>query len=88
MTMVAARILYVWLYNNTGKSVFAAILVHAMHNVSTVLLPSYGWPYNPFLTFIILAGAAAIVSFLWGAKTLARYRYTRPGRDVPISIAS
>ena len=88
MTMVVARILYVWIYNNTGKSVFAAILVHAMHNVSTVLLPSYGWPYNPFLTFIILAGAAAIVTFLWGPKTLARYLHTRPGRDVPIGIAS
>lgn len=77
MGMVMARILYVWIYNNTGKSVFAVILFHAMHNVSTVLLPSYGWPYDPFLTFIILAGIVSIVTVLWGPKTLARYRYAR-----------
>ncbi len=82
ISMVVARILYVWLYNSTGKSVFATILFHAMHNVSTVLLPSYGWHYDPFVAFIILAVAAALITFLWGPKTLAPDRYARPGRDV------
>jgi uncharacterized protein len=31
---VVLRVLIVWLYNNTGKSVFAAILFHDMDNVS------------------------------------------------------
>jgi membrane protease YdiL (CAAX protease family) len=88
MSMVMARILYVWIYNSTGKSVFAVILFHAMHNVSTVLLPSYGWPYEPFVVFIILAGTAAIVTLLWGPKTLAHYRFARSGRDVPSATAS
>jgi membrane protease YdiL (CAAX protease family) len=82
MTMVMARIIIVWLYNNTGKSVFAAILFHAMSNVSTVLLPNYGWHYDPFVSSIVLAVAAALVTFLWGPKTLASYRYARPGGDV------
>ncbi|UCC86517.1 MAG: CPBP family intramembrane metalloprotease [Anaerolineales bacterium] len=82
ITMVVARILIVWLCNNTGKSVSAAILFHAMINVSTVLLPNYGWPYDPFVALIILAVAAALVTFLWGPKTLASYRYARPGGDV------
>ena len=81
--MVMARILYIWIYNNTGKSVFAVILFHAMHNVSTVLLPSYGWPYEPLVTFAILAGTVATVVFLWGPGTLARYRFARSGREAP-----
>jgi len=31
---VAFRILIVWVYNNTGKSVFSAILFHAVNNLS------------------------------------------------------
>jgi membrane protease YdiL (CAAX protease family) len=88
MGMVVARILMVWLYNNTGKSVFATILFHAMNNVTTVLLPNYGWDYDPSVALVILAVAAVIVTFLWGPETLARYRYARPGRNVQPSVAS
>lgn len=33
--------LLVWIYNNTGKSVFAVTLCHASSNVS-IFLPNYG----------------------------------------------
>lgn len=73
---VLLRVLIVWLYNNTGKSLFAAIAFHAMANVSElVLFPIYGSYYDPFIAFIIMAITVAIVIFLWGPKTLARYRY-------------
>ena len=39
---MAARILIVWLYNNTGKSVFAVALFHATLNLSWMLFPIYG----------------------------------------------
>ena len=81
--MVMARILYIWIYNGTERSVFAVILFHAMHNVSTVLLPSYGWPYSPLLSLLILAGTVAIVTFLWGPKTLASYRFAPSEKGVP-----
>jgi membrane protease YdiL (CAAX protease family) len=87
-SMVVARILTVWIYNNTGKSVFATILFHAMNNVATVLLPSYGWHYDPPVALIITAAAAAIITFLWGPKTLARFRYARRGGDVQASLAN
>lgn len=74
---VGLRILIVWVYNNTGKSVFAAILVHTTDNVSWSLFPNYGSHYDPFIAFIITAVTAAIVTFLWGPKTLARYRHAR-----------
>jgi hypothetical protein len=88
LSMVAARIITVWLYNNTGQSVFAAILFHAMNNVTTVLLPEYGWPYNPLVAVITLAVAAIVITFLWGPEALARYRYAWPRRDVQPGIAS
>ncbi len=75
--MIPSRILIVWLYNNTGKSVFAAVVFHATSNVSQFLFPNFGSHYDPFITTVILTLIAAIVAFLWGPGTLARYRYAR-----------
>ena len=41
------------------------------HLLSTVLLPGHGWPYDPFATFVILAGTVAAVTVLCGPRTLA-----------------
>lgn len=65
---VALRILIVWIYNNTGKSVFATALFHAMSNVCTVLLPAYFDLIGP-----ILAVVAAAVVVIWGPRSLTRY---------------
>jgi membrane protease YdiL (CAAX protease family) len=74
---VATRVLIVWLYNNTGKSVFATILFHAMDNLSWVLFPNYGSHYNPFITSMITFLVTGIALFGWGSKTLARFRLAR-----------
>lgn len=71
---VAGRVLLTWLYNNTGKSVFAAAFYHAISNVSWQLFPNYGSHWDPSITGLIVAFAAAIVTILWGPRTLARYR--------------
>jgi membrane protease YdiL (CAAX protease family) len=71
--LVAFRVLLVWLYNNTGKSVFATALCHAMGNVSAFLFPVYGSHYDPRITGLIIAVAAVIVTVIWGPRRLARY---------------
>ncbi|MEG4171976.1 MULTISPECIES: type II CAAX endopeptidase family protein [unclassified Microcoleus] len=76
---VCLRILIVWLYNNTGKSVSACILFHSMANIGRILFPK-DQNYNPLFDYpdvhySIIAIAAVIVIFLWGSKTLARYKY-------------
>jgi uncharacterized protein len=76
---VVLRILIVWLYNNTGQSVLAAILFHDMVNVSEFSFPNYGSYYDPAISGAITAVIAGIVTFFWGAKTLARYRYAVRG---------
>jgi membrane protease YdiL (CAAX protease family) len=72
---VAARVIIVWLYNNTGSSVFIASLFHTTINVTWQLFPVQGSFYDPRATGIIMAGVAVIVVAVWGPGTLARYRY-------------
>ena len=72
---ISIRILTVWLYNNTGRSLFAVIVFHAMFNVSFALFPNYGSHWDPAVAGVITAFVAVIVTFLWGPRTLARYRY-------------
>ena len=74
---ILLRILIVWLYNNTGTSVLAAILFHDMVNVSEFSFPNYGSYYDPFISDAILVVMVVIVTVLWGPKTLARYRFVR-----------
>jgi membrane protease YdiL (CAAX protease family) len=65
LTTVASRVLIVWLYNNTRRSVFAAALFHAFTNVSGIIFSNY---YDPRIIGPILAFAAAIVTVVWGAS--------------------
>jgi uncharacterized protein len=75
LSAVSIRILTVWLYNNTGRSLFAAIVFHAMNNLSVAMFPKHGSHWDPAVAGPITAIAALIVTFLWGSRTLARYRY-------------
>ncbi|MHC1753946.1 MAG: CPBP family intramembrane glutamic endopeptidase [Methanosarcina sp.] len=77
---VSFRILTVWLYNNTGKSVFAAILFHAVTNTGRSIFPgsrSAFQLYDGAIGYGLIAITAVIVVFLWGPKTLTRFRYAR-----------
>ena len=76
LSTVALRVIIFWLYNNTGRSVFAAVLFHDMMNVSEFSFPNYGSHYDPVITGAIAAIVAAIITFLWGPETLARWRYS------------
>jgi hypothetical protein len=71
---VAARVLIVWLYNNTGKSVFAAAVFHTMMNVSWQLFPIHGSYFDQRINGAIMAIAAVVVVVVWGPRTLAGYR--------------
>lgn len=69
---VAARILIVWIYIRTGRSVFAATVFHAMIDLTWQLFPISGSYYDPRITGVIIAFVAAIVVIGRGPATLAR----------------
>jgi membrane protease YdiL (CAAX protease family) len=63
---VAARFLIVWLYNSTGRSLFAAVLFHALSNVSVSMFPNGGSHYDPAVAGVITFILAGIVAFSFG----------------------
>jgi len=69
---VALRVIIVWLYNNTGRSVFVAALVHAMFNLAWQMFPINGSYYDPRVTGLITAVVAAVVVIVWRPRTLQR----------------
>lgn len=67
---LAFRILTVWIFNNTGKSVFAAALFHATLNLSYAFFPNYGSHFDIRLGGLVMAVVAVVMVVLWGPKTL------------------
>ena len=68
------RVIMVWIFNNTGKSVFAMVLFHTMLNISPYLIPNYGEHYDPFIFSVLLGITAIAIAYLWDTKTLAEYK--------------
>ncbi len=77
---IGVRILIVWLYNNTGKSVFVAILFHAIGNTARSIFPG-GRPAfelgNAAVGYSIVVVTAILVTFLWKSQTLSQYRFSK-----------
>jgi len=71
---VCLRVLIVWIYNNTGKSVFAVSLFHAMLNVSEYMIPNYGSSYDPVISTSVLIVLTLMVILIWRPETLAQRR--------------
>jgi uncharacterized protein len=72
---VAYRVIIVWLYNNTGKSVFVAALFHTMIDLTWQVFPINGSYYDPRVTGLITAIVALVVVIVWGPRTLARHSH-------------
>jgi hypothetical protein len=77
---VADRVIIVWLYNNTGRSVFVAAIFHAMINLTWQLFPVNGSFYDPRVTGLITAAVAVVVVIVWGSRTLTRRKSALPGQ--------
>ena len=76
---VATRVIIVWLYYNTGRSVFAAAVYHDMMNLTYSLFPINGSYYNPAVTSVIEAVIAMAIILIWRSKNdrAAALRWSR-----------
>ena len=77
---VAARVLFVWIYNNSGKSLFSMALCHWTFGLFWSLWPQDNLQkavpfYKPQITAVAAVLYVLVVVYLWGPKTLARFRF-------------
>jgi len=77
----ASRVLFVWVYNNAGKSLFSMALLHWSFGLFWSLWPTDNLQravpfYDPRICAVVTICYAAIVTWLWGARTLAKYRFS------------
>ena len=81
--IIVGRVLYVWVYNNSGKSLFSMALMHSTFGLFWILFPATGnlqkaTPYyDPRLAAYIAISYVVLVTFLWSSKTLAQFRFAR-----------
>lgn len=71
---IAMRIIIIWIYNRTGKNVLAAIVYHAVDNVSWSLFPNLSSHYDPAVTGLISWGVVLMIVFAGGLKSFNRHR--------------
>ncbi len=79
---IAGRVLFVWVYNNSGKSLFSMALFHWTFGLFWILWPDEQFAespalYDPRIAAFIAISYVVIVTLLWGSKTLTQYRFAR-----------
>ena len=78
---VALRVIITWHYNNTGRSVFVAVIFHTMSNLTWELFPINGSYYDPRVTSLIMTLVAVGVVIASGPRTLVRIRKPRESSE-------
>jgi hypothetical protein len=68
---VGFRVILAWLYDVTGRSLFAAVIGHAAYNTAWQLFPDQGSAYDPWITAVLTWLAVGIVVAVFGARTLS-----------------
>ena len=77
---IVSRVLFVWIYNNSGRSLFSMALCHWTFGLFWSLWPQDNLQkavpfYRPQITAVTAALYVVIVVYLWGSKTLAQFRF-------------
>jgi uncharacterized protein len=76
---IAVRVLIVWIFNNTGKSLFACILFHTILNLGRPLFPK-DETHNPLVDYpeihySVIVVITVIILFVWRGKNVIRENY-------------
>lgn len=69
---LSLRVLIIWVYANTGKSIFAATVFHMVYNTCYIAL-SVNIPVATALSII----AAVAVVYLWGPRTMTDFKLAK-----------
>jgi membrane protease YdiL (CAAX protease family) len=69
LNTVALRVLIVWIYDNAGRSVATATLVHAVSNLCWQSFPENGSAWDPRVVGSLTAVVAVAAVVVWGPRT-------------------
>ena len=69
--VIAMAVLYTWVFNNTGRSILSAILLHFSHNFILNMLIPISERTDLFQSLLLMI-ATIIIVVIWGADTLKR----------------
>ncbi|MCP4289313.1 MAG: CPBP family intramembrane metalloprotease, partial [Gammaproteobacteria bacterium] len=72
LKQMVGAVLYTWIYNNTNRSVFPAMLFHALGNVFGGLVPFWVTNHGRWVNFGVELAIAGIVVAVYGAQKLVR----------------
>jgi len=72
LTLLSQRVILVWIFNNSGKSVAGAILFHIMINMSWQLFPNNGSHYNPRIYGLISIFVAVVILIIGRTSTVTK----------------
>lgn len=80
---VVSRVLFVWIYNNSGRSLFSMALCHWTFGLFWSLWPQNNLQkavpfYKPHIAALTALLYVLVVVYAWGPATLARWRFARP----------
>jgi len=80
--IVAARVLFVWIYNNSGRSLFSMALCHWTFGIFWSLWPKDNLQlaapfYRPEIAAGVAILCALIVVVFWGPRTMTHFRFPR-----------
>src|SRR5262249_19719793 len=79
---VVSRVLFVWIYNNSGRSVFSLALFHWTFGLFWSLWPQDNLQkavpfYSPPIAAVTVLLYVIVVAYMWGPHTLARFKFVR-----------
>lgn len=71
LSTMLVGILFAWVYNNTGRSIFAMLIFHTTFNFSHYLFPTLGSDIASLTLFALMGLVIGIVLWKRGHRTLA-----------------
>jgi membrane protease YdiL (CAAX protease family) len=72
LDMIATRVIMVWLYDNTRRTVIAVVCFHAIANLTFKSVFPGGSYESERIISVMLTVIATVVALVWGARTLTK----------------
>ncbi len=68
-------IIFTWVYNNTGRSILAVLLLHTTGNLSHFIFPVTATKFGGLYSLILNAVVVIIILIVWGPKRMVREKH-------------